>query len=279
MKKFFVSIAIFAVMFLTVSCGGDSSSSGGNGGNNSNDNNGGDEDGFYCTDTSSVCSDGSVVKVCGNISGTKGYYDVNGKKFEFDPNDQNSVKEALLKADEECSKTDSNGDSEGEGGESETPADVSECSANGSFPCKDSANGLVWSAVSKNDMNWNKAVSYCEKLTEGGLNSWRLPTISELRTILQNCEGTVVGGACGVTDSCLSNDCYFYEDDSCFCDYQDEGGTLYSKLGDDDSVWLWSSSIDEENPDGRWIAYFDNGGVGYNDINEAYFVRCVKNAD
>ena len=207
MKKFFVSIAIFAVMFLTVSCGGDSSSSGGNGGNNSNDNNGG---------------------------------------------------------------------SEGEGGESETPADVSECSANGSFPCKDSANGLVWSAVSKNDMNWNKAVSYCEKLTEGGLNSWRLPTISELRTILQNCDGTVAGGVCAVNDPdhlSLVND----DSSDCRCEYKGED-TDYSRLGDGD-IWLWSSSVSSDDGNDRWCAVFGEGGlapIGKDNVN---FVRCVKNAE
>lgn len=279
MKRFFVLTAVCAAMFLMISCGGSDSSgddNGGNGGNNSNDSNGGDEDGFYCTDTSSVCSDGSVVKVCGNISGTKGYYDVNGKKFEFDPNDQNSVKEALLKADEECSKTDSNGDSEGEGSESETPADVSECSANGSFPCKDSANGLVWSAVSKNDMDWNKAVSYCDKLTEGGLNGWRLPTISELRTVIQNCAGTVVGGACAVNDPdhlSLVND----DSSDCRCEYKGED-TDYSRLGDGD-IWLWSSSVSSDDGNDRWCAVFGEGGlapIGKDNVN---FVRCVKNAE
>ncbi|MFO7735877.1 MAG: hypothetical protein R6W70_06625, partial [bacterium] len=41
-------------------------------------------------------------------------------------------------------------------------------------------------------MNHHEATAYCED------NGWRLPTISELRTLIQNCPDTKAGGVCGV---------------------------------------------------------------------------------
>ena len=51
-----------------------------------------------------------------------------------------------------------------------------------------SHDGLNWSDASNDSMNWYDAVEYCKDL--GG----RLPTISELRTLIQNCSATETGG-------------------------------------------------------------------------------------
>ena len=133
----------------------------------------------------------------------------------------------------------------------------------------------MWSSRSSYEMNWESAVSYCNNLTECGYSDWRLPTISELRTLIQNCSGTVTGGSCGVTDSCLSySNCW---SDSCYCDYYIENnGGYYSKLGDDDNVWLWSSSTSSVNADNAWRVGFDIGGVADNDKGDGNHVRCVR---
>ena len=131
--------------------------------------------------------------------------------------------------------------------------------------------GNMWSSLSSEYMGWNAAVSYCNNLTECGYSDWRLPNINELRTLIKNCSGTVTGGSCGVTDSCLSSSCW--NEDSCWsCSYDDSG--KYSKLGD--TYWFWSSSVLSDNSDNAWNVSFDHGDVSNDYVGNYYYVRCVR---
>ncbi|MDX9804649.1 MAG: DUF1566 domain-containing protein [bacterium] len=124
--------------------------------------------------------------------------------------------------------------------------------------------GLCWSEASSSSMDWDNAITYCENL--GG----RLPAISELRTLIQNCPTTETGGECGVTDSCLSSDCWSYSCRGCKNDTSGE----YSVFRDTDL--FWSSS---ELSDRKYIACyvsFKAGHVGYVSNSIKYGVRCVK---
>jgi uncharacterized protein (TIGR02145 family) len=114
-------------------------------------------------------------------------------------------------------------------------------------------------------MNWDEAVSYCEDL--GG----RLPTISELRTLIQNCPATETGGECGATDSCLSSDCWNGKCDGC----ENDTSGKYSVFGD--TSWFWSSSEQSSSSDFAWVVHFYNGNVrnGYKN-DDFYDVRCVR---
>ena len=106
--------------------------------------------------------------------------------------------------------------------------------------------GYTWSPPSSEGMEWDDAVSYCDNLAACGYSDWHLPTISELRTLVKNCKRTKAGGSCGVTDSCLSYDCW---SDECYgCD---DG---HSKLGDFDIYW--SSSTLSDSPDQAWCVFF-----------------------
>ncbi|MBO4441296.1 DUF1566 domain-containing protein [bacterium] len=58
------------------------------------------------------------------------------------------------------------------------------------MPIRIKSTGLIWSARSSGYMVWNDAKNYCNSLLEGYYNDWRLPTISELRTLIQNCSNT-----------------------------------------------------------------------------------------
>ena len=63
----------------------------------------------------------------------------------------------------------------------------------------DPTTGLEWHAEWGGVMTWQDASSYC-----WNPNGWRLPNISELRSLLRNCSGTTgMGGKCKVADVCL----------------------------------------------------------------------------
>ena len=144
--------------------------------------------------------------------------------------------------------------------------------------------GNMWSTLSSDTMYWDDAVDYCRNLTECGYSDWRLPNINELRTLIKNCPGSQTDGSCTVKDSaCLSSSCWSSD---CRCEYRENNGGYYSKLGDDDNVRLWSSST-ESDTDCAWYAWyvnFNSGSVGNvnwifhepNNILEDYNARCVR---
>lgn len=130
------------------------------------------------------------------------------------------------------------------------------------FPNKH--DGLCWSDALY-DKTWNEAVEYCE-----GLDG-RLPTISELRTLIQNCSPTENGGKCDVADNCLDYD--YCWNDVCYGCVQDNSGK-YSVFGDKNYVWSFSGipSFSE----GAWSMDFRRAGVcsEYKIMDRA--VRCVR---
>ncbi|MBQ4437677.1 DUF1566 domain-containing protein [bacterium] len=55
-------------------------------------------------------------------------------------------------------------------------------------PYTDSAHSIVWTSRSKKYIQyWYDAARYCTELVEGGSNNWRVPSMEELRTLVQNC--------------------------------------------------------------------------------------------
>ena len=143
------------------------------------------------------------------------------------------------------------------------------------------AGTLVWSNRSPNGMEWNAAKKYCDNLTEGGFTDWRLPNIDELRTTIQNCPKTETGGECKVSEKNgrLSEEDWNPEG-SCLCEFRQDNGGYYSKLGDDDLVLLWSSSAKSDEPDRAWSMAFIGGIlVTYNKKINEINVRCVRTAN
>ena len=139
---------------------------------------------------------------------------------------------------------------------------------------------LYWSKRSRNEMTWNAAVKYCQNLSEGGYSDWRFPNIDELRTTIKNCSKTETGGECKVSEK---NGCLSWEEcgngrkkGSCYCEYRENNGGYYSKLGDDDKVWLWSSSVHSDYPDFRWFVLFNDGSVISISVRDYNYVRCVR---
>ena len=159
-----------------------------------------------------------------------------------------------------------------------------ECSASSGAPCYDSTSNLTWSEKATSTMLWQPAVNHCTGLNSsnyGGYSSgWHLPTISELRTLINNCEGTQMpGGSCGVRDDevvCLSSSC---QGEDCYaCSDSTTGG--HSKFGETGA--FWSSSTMSDSTDRAWYVNFQDGGVFNGSIyifGSGDYVRCVRNSD
>jgi hypothetical protein len=140
----------------------------------------------------------------------------------------------------------------------------------------DSASGLTWQMTPPTgNYNWGGAQTYCNALNLAGRSGWRLPTISELRSLVRGCPGTQTGDGCGVTDQCLDYDsCWTKACGGCD-DGAGPGGGCYwpSPLGGS-CEWYWSASA-VAGSEAAWIVLFEDA---YVDDNNVYFdnqVRCV----
>ena len=79
---------------------------------------------------------------------------------------------------------------------------------------EDSTSGFMWQNTSFYFKNIGSGLEnygapenhYCENLKWAGHSDWRLPSISELRSLIRGCEPTMTGGECKVTDDCLDEE-------------------------------------------------------------------------
>jgi len=122
--------------------------------------------------------------------------------------------------------------------------------------------GQWWSDIAEEEMTWDEAKLYCSKL--GG----KLPTISELRTLVIICKEIQSNGACTVTDECLASSCWVNE---CDCETDFDDCSFFN-----DEKELWSISKVEDDPGRVWFLDFDLGYIS--DYSEDYtvYVRCVN---
>ena len=57
---------------------------------------------------------------------------------------------------------------------------------NGDGTITDSTNSLQWSKLLRGPINWTDATAAADAATEAGQTDWRLPTLAELRTIIDS---------------------------------------------------------------------------------------------
>lgn len=155
--------------------------------------------------------------------------------------------------------------------------DLPECSLTSETPCKDSANGRIWSARAQYAKEWSEAKTYCADLEEGGYpkGTWQLPTISDLRTIIVKCTYNMPEGSCGVTDECTTSSCY----DQLLCNStthsecksDTSGCGSHSKLCETNSLW----SLSQKDGSSIWVVKFSEGNIGSASTNDTRYVRCV----
>jgi formylglycine-generating enzyme required for sulfatase activity len=146
------------------------------------------------------------------------------------------------------------------------------CAKGFGFEWYDPINNLTWKVnPAGTAMDWPTATNFC-----GGLGGgWRLPTISELRSIIRGCPNAETSGACGVTDTCLGMTCR----DSCVsCDVG--GGP------DDGCYWVtslegacgsfWTSSVFPPDQTSAWALHFTTAFPFRGTKTDPYAVRCVR---
>ena len=98
----------------------------------------------------------------------------------------------------------------------------------------DTDTGLMWQqATASNDMIWEDALSYCENLSLGGYDDWRLPNIKELASLLDLARLPTIDPA------------YLYSPDTV-------------------SPHCWSSTTIATHYSGAWLVDFNDGHPGAN---------------
>jgi len=143
----------------------------------------------------------------------------------------------------------------------------------------DTKSGLMWQRKhADKSVTHKEAGDYCEALTLGGHDDWRLPTISELRTLIVGCQSGT--DACKVSDQCLAAKCL-----SVACSCQKLKGPGENGFYWQPGVWqgegkyFWSSSTQgSKNGKRAWDVGFNYGNVYDFDRTQKADVRCVRSA-
>ena len=170
--------------------------------------------------------------------------------------------------------------------------EMPECTPANVTPCR--YNGLIWSAKAPSAMAWKDnngeiAGKHCTDLDEGGFKDWRLPTLSELRMLIKNCDKTVIDGPCparsedlgtegeeGFQPLCDEGSCNPKE--SCRCDEDLTGG--YTPFGagdaDIDPKSFWTSTTRSDNTNAAWAVEFNDAYPAAPKKTEKRNVRCVR---
>ncbi len=108
----------------------------------------------------------------------------------------------------------------------------------------DKTTGLIWQKTEGGKRTWENAIIYCEELTLGRFEDWRLPDINELRSIV---------------DRSRYNPAINVEF------FPDITPSIY-----------WSSSIPPSHNEYAWFVSFQTGNVNNYSKSYSYYVRCVR---
>ena len=145
-------------------------------------------------------------------------------------------------------------------------------------PWYDATSELSWENPAPGEiLSWESANEYCASLSldNGG---WHLPTIDELRSLIDGCVPTDKKGGCNVSES----DCLGVKCKNAACDGCDQK----SGWGDVSVYWspnlageccmYWSSTLVAQPANDAWMVNFNTGQVFYYPSATELRVRCVK---
>jgi hypothetical protein len=102
----------------------------------------------------------------------------------------------------------------------------------------------------KEYMNWQPAIEACKELNFAGCKDWRLPTVEELREL--------VDYARGAKDNEPAIDTKFFPDTKC--------------------SWYWTNTPCAWCSGSAWYVYFSHGGVDYGGKGYSSYVRPVRSS-
>jgi len=112
---------------------------------------------------------------------------------------------------------------------------------------KDPKTGLEWQWESPGKMSWQEALDYANSLALNGKSDWRLPTVSELESLLDR--------------SVL---------------YLELRPIVRKEVPFQDMLSYWSSTTFEDHTNNAWIVMFDGAYVLSYYKSNRYHIRCVR---
>jgi len=148
--------------------------------------------------------------------------------------------------------------------------------------CTDPNSGLMWQIEDNCEYcYWSDADEHCQNLKLGGFDDWRLPTISDARSLIRGCPATETGGPCGITNSCVSEeDCWNEFCQGCEVNMDPDIRGKYAPTVFKEVLNIDTSSV--QSYDRNWSVYFHTGGIGSfyaidKEVNASIY--CVRDAD
>ena len=148
--------------------------------------------------------------------------------------------------------------------------DIITSKCTGNFP--NEHDGLCWSKLFTGvDASLIDDGEKCKEI------SGRMPTISELRTLITDSPYTETGGECGVTDTCVNgSDIKCYDKNYCIVNagVKNTDGK-HSEFKD--IVSIFSSSMNPKESGAYWYISFETGSIMFGTLNEAKYnsIRCL----
>lgn len=161
----------------------------------------------------------------------------------------------------------------------------------------DEVTGLMWTkcslasggAVDPDTVNcsgthgtyrWQEAIDACANLSYAGYSDWRLPSVSELFSIIDF--GTAINDP-SINETCFPNTEYTYIIDQLNNPPPVPPNPPVAELVSNTPLHhytpmkrYWTSTIVSYAPDKSWYVFFDDGFTNTSIHSSLYFVRCVR---
>ena len=142
----------------------------------------------------------------------------------------------------------------------------------------DPTTDLLWENLpSLSKGTYADAQYYCENLQLAEYVDWRLPSISELRSLIRGCSDTVTGGPCNVADNgCLGGLCRDSTCDGCMINTGPADGCYWPSRISSSCTFSWSSSRYADAGGNAWVVYFSSGYMTWKPMTDIIAIRCVR---